>query len=193
MKEIDPQHLLVKISKILKKLDIPYFVTGGMAVLVWGRPRFTADIDIIIGLKTTKVNDLEEALSKLGKAVYIDKDSIQRALSNYGEFNFIDSQTGLKVDFFIMKNTQWDSSCLKRVISKKILGKNVNFISAEDLILSKLLWYKKSWSLRHIEDIESVIKISKTDKNYIRNWIIKLNLDELLDKIILQGYLKELK
>jgi hypothetical protein len=42
-----PRELLIEIAKILDKLKIPYLVTGGIAVLIWGRPRFTADIDII--------------------------------------------------------------------------------------------------------------------------------------------------
>lgn len=45
--ETDPRKLLIKIAKILKELKIPYLVTGGVAVLIWGRPRFTADIDIL--------------------------------------------------------------------------------------------------------------------------------------------------
>jgi Na+/glutamate symporter len=42
----DPSDLLVKAVQILDQLQIPYAVTGGFAVLVWGRPRFTADIDM---------------------------------------------------------------------------------------------------------------------------------------------------
>jgi len=40
MPQEDPKNLLVNIAKILKELKIPYIITGGMAVLVWGRPRF---------------------------------------------------------------------------------------------------------------------------------------------------------
>ena len=47
----DPRHLLIRIVEILNKLEIPYIVTGGIAVLIWGRPRFTANIDIVIQLK----------------------------------------------------------------------------------------------------------------------------------------------
>ncbi len=50
MREADPRQLLVSITKTLKYLNIPYLVTGGIAVLVWGRPRFTADIDIVVEL-----------------------------------------------------------------------------------------------------------------------------------------------
>ena len=43
--EGDPRRLLVEVARVLTKLNILYFVTGGMAVFVWGKPRFTADID----------------------------------------------------------------------------------------------------------------------------------------------------
>jgi Na+/glutamate symporter len=45
-----PEELLKKIAKILDDLKIPYAVTGGFAVSIWGIPRYTADIDIIIEL-----------------------------------------------------------------------------------------------------------------------------------------------
>jgi len=47
----DQRELLVKIAKILDKLKIPYLVTGGIGVLIWGKSRFTADIDIVIHLQ----------------------------------------------------------------------------------------------------------------------------------------------
>lgn len=177
---MDPRHLLVKIAKILERLKIPYLVTGGMAVLVWGRPRFTADIDIVIGLKPEKVNDLEKALSCIGETVYIDRDSMIRALKNFGEFNYIDSQTGLKVDFWVLKNNPFENSCLKRKTKKNVLSKSICFISPEDLILSKLIWYKKSQSSRHLEDIESVLRISKVDQKYLQDWAEKLEVEKTL-------------
>lgn len=70
---MDPQNLLVKISKILNQLNIPYLVTGGMAVYVWGRPRFTADIDRVIELTIEKVEQLVQILSRSG---YVDLDTI---------------------------------------------------------------------------------------------------------------------
>lgn len=42
IKDITPEKLLCKIAEILEKLRIPYIITGGFAVAVWGRPRFTA-------------------------------------------------------------------------------------------------------------------------------------------------------
>jgi len=43
METISPEKLLIKITKILESLNIKYFITGGFAVSVWGRPRATFD------------------------------------------------------------------------------------------------------------------------------------------------------
>lgn len=166
MRKQSPKHILVVVTEILEELRIPYLVTGGMAVLIWGRPRFTADIDIVVELKENNIEKLKIALQKLGKSGYIDAQMMRDAIKNQGEFNFIDGESGLKIDFWLLKNDEFDRSRLKRRMAQKILGKKIYFASAEDLILSKLNWSKGSLSTRHIEDIDSIFKISgkKLDK-----------------------------
>ena len=55
----------------------------------------------------------------------------------------------------------------------------------EDLILSKLVWYRESQSSRHLEDAESVIKISgkKLDFKYLRKRAKELGASAILTKI----------
>lgn len=186
MAQDDPRHLLIKIAKILKQLRIPYLVTGGMAVLIWGRPRFTADIDIVVELKIDDIDKLEPILMKLSQGSYIDKFAMQEAWRNSGEFNFIDGQTGIKVDFWVMKRTFFNLDRLKRRVAKRILGQKVHFSSPEDLILSKLDWYQQSESIRHLEDIESILKISqkKLDMRYLKTQAFKLGFLRILNKLI---------
>lgn len=189
MEEKDPRHLLVEVSKILRELKIPYIITGGMAVLIWGRPRFTADIDIVVELKIENVDSLTAALLALGKASYIDKNMIKDALDHGGEFNFIHGNTGIKVDFWVLQKKPFESSRLKRRIAKNILDEKVYFISPEDLILSKLEWYEQTNSSRHLEDVESILKISskKLDMEYLKQWAKKLGVLEILKELINKG------
>ena len=125
-----PEELLCKIAKILEKLNIPYIVTGGFAVAVLAKPRFTADIDIVIELIPRKVSQLSKELLSIDKDVYVSEEAIKDAIKNKGEFNFIHPQTGLKVDFW-MKRYLFEQ--FKRAIVKKIDGQEVKFISPEDL------------------------------------------------------------
>lgn len=180
---MDPQHLLVRIVKVLNKLQIRYLITGGMAVYVWGRPRFTADIDVIIELRDEKVQQLVEILVKMG---YIDEDAIRQALQHESEFNFIDQEVGMKVDFWALKDTEFDKSRLKRAVAKKILNQRVYFISPEDLILKKLLWHQKSQSMRQLEDIQSIIQMqrNKLDFAYLTKWAKRQKTAGLLREMV---------
>lgn len=169
---VDPRKVVVKIADILHEVGIPYFITGGFAVSVWGRPRATFDIDIVVELVEPKVDALASALRKVYKAGYIDETSAKDAIRHQSEFNFIDPFTGLKIDFWVTRHDELSSLQLKRKVAKKINGKTVYFTSPEDLILSKLIWYKMGESTRQLEDIESIVKISgkRLDMKYIRKW-----------------------
>jgi hypothetical protein len=177
------ENLLVKIAEILERLKIPYAVTGGMAVTIWGRPRYTADIDVIAEILHKDIKILAKALLAVDKDVYVSEEAMVEALDTQGEFNFIHPQSGAKADFWVVKDA-FQKSKIKRAVPKIINGQKVFFVSPEDLILSKLQWFKLSPSYRHIDDIKSVIAISgKTlDKEYITNWIKKLDLTNVVEE-----------
>ncbi len=168
---------LVKIVKILDELEIPYYITGGFAVTTYGRPRFTADIDIVIKMANLAVNDFSQKVQDVFPQGYVDKDLIEHALKYKSEFNVIDPESGLKFDFFITNQSDFEKSAFSRLKTKNI-DYDVKFISAEDLIISKLLWFRESQSTRQLEDIKSVIDTqSELDQKYINDWIEKLELN----------------
>ncbi|MFH1193615.1 MAG: nucleotidyltransferase [bacterium] len=182
---IDPRDLLVQVAKILDELKITHIVSGGMAVFVWGKPRFTADIDIVVELKEIDLPRLQKALQLLHEAGYIDLDMMKDALKHRGEFNFIDGATGVKVDFYIAQKDDFGVSALKRGRREEINGYKVNFISPEDLILVKLKWHKEGDSAKQLEDVKSILKTSgdKLDKKYLMAWAIKLDVSDILDNL----------
>ena len=177
------EDLLTKITGILDKLKIPYIITGGMAVSVWGRTRYTADIDIVVELLEKNINLLAKELLNVDKDVYVSEEAMREALEKKGEFNFIHPQSRLKVDFWVVKDN-FNKQEIKRAITKEIEGEKVNFVSPEDLILSKLLWYQLSESTRQMEDIESVLRISKVDMDYIKKIAEKQGTLEVLNNLL---------
>lgn len=203
---MEQEKLLRKITSILEKLAIPYIVTGGIAVVVWGRPRFTADIDIVVELVPEKLDDLAQALLKVDKGVFVDEDTMRQALvdkehlvsrfaRNKGEFNFLHPTSGLKVDFWVMKGNLFDKERLRRRIKKNVFGQDIFFVTPEDLILKKLLWYKEGKSTRQLEDIESILRIQKNlDIAYLTKWAKEHStLDVLLKLMKEQGNHKKSK
>jgi hypothetical protein len=122
-------------------------------------------------------------LKKISKFGYLDKDVARYATKHNGEFNFIDPETGMKVDFWVAKKDKMSELKYKNRIVRKISNKNIYFISPEDLIISKLLWYKETMSNRHIEDVQSVIKISKLNKKYLKNIAKELGIINILEDL----------
>lgn len=176
------EKLLIEIVKILDNLGIKYFITGGFAVSLWGRPRATFDIDIVVKIIEPQADKLAKAWKRISRAGYADENMIKEAIKNKGEFNFIDPDSGMKVDFWLGKEGENNPPEFKNRKPQKINRKTVFFVSAEDLILSKLQWLKLSHSDRHLDDIKSIFQISgkKINKKYLNYWIEKLGLDKII-------------
>jgi hypothetical protein len=145
------------------------------------RPRFTADIDIVIGLVPRKVNQLTKELLKIDKAAYVSEEAMKDAIKHKGEFNFVHPQTGLKVDFWVKR---YPFEQFERAVVKNINGQKIKFIPPEDLILSKLIWYKEGQGAKQLEDIKSIFEITKPDLNYIKNWAKQQSTADILEKIL---------
>jgi len=177
---------LVKITNVLNGLSIPYAVTGGVAVTVWGRARYTADIDIIIDISPQNLRPLVSALLKTDSKMYLDIDveTPITEIKKRGGFNLVYSQNGVKVDFVIKKDDEFFQMELKRVVKKDFHNQKISFISPEDLILIKLQWYKDSGSTRHLEDAESILKITDVDLEYIKDWSHRHETREILEKLL---------
>ena len=163
------QQLLKKIAVILERLKIPYAVTGGFAVSIWGKPRSTIDVDVLVQLFENKTGKLHSELVKIFELNYLDKQTMIDEVAKGGEFNFIHGDSGIKFDFFVAGKNNIHELELKRRVPVEIDGQKVYFLSAEDLILSKIRWYKDSHSDKQMEDIESVIARQKElDFDYLR-------------------------
>lgn len=165
----------------LNKYNIPYMLTGGLAVTIWGRVRSTLDIDIVLGIKKKDAGNL---LNALKKDFYIDAETVEMALNQKVSFNAIDVKTNTTIDCYLVGDNEYEKKRFKRKVVKNIAGLKVNVISPEDLILIKLQWHKDSGSTRHLEDVESILRITKVDLRYIREWSAKQRTLEILEKLL---------
>lgn len=178
------QKFINQIASKLNQLEIPYVISGGIAVSIWGKPRHTADVDIVIEINSSeKVVDLIKALKKEFPKSYSDEKMALDAFNRKSEFNIIEPEYGLKADFFFTKG-EFQQQEIKRGKNIKVDDRMIRFISPEDLIISKLKWYKEGQSTRQLEDIKSVMDIqNKLDQRYLVLWINKLGLKKEWEKL----------
>ena len=57
---------LKKLKSLLEKQRTPYMLIGGIAVALWGEPRATQDIDIVVLISKDRAFDFLEEAKKYG-------------------------------------------------------------------------------------------------------------------------------
>lgn len=173
------------VAEILESLDIPYLVGGSVASGIWGEMRYTQDIDLVADIKE---NQIELLLNAFSSRFYISEIAIREAIELGQSFNLIDNQTGWKIDIFILTKEPFQQSRFqqKKRISVNEMGQNLNFSSAEDTILQKLIWYRmtQKQSPQQWRDILGILKLQQSALNfdYLQQWAYILQLSTELEQ-----------
>jgi hypothetical protein len=181
---MEQHELLGYLVRCLEKLKVPYFVTGAVACIAYGEPRFTNDIDIVVDIKDEHIAQLKKCFPE--EEYYLDSDAAREAIKRRHQFNIIHPASGLKIDVMISKRDAFDKSRFSRIRRMHPLeDTEANFASPEDVIIKKMEYYKEGSSDKHIRDILGMIKISgdMIDPKYISLWAKKLNLVEIWEAI----------
>ncbi len=177
---IDELEVLKIVTKRLESADIPYMVSGSIAANFYTTPRMTRDIDIVIQVQAA---DAERIYSLFSDEFYADKDMIRDAIHEKRMFNIIHNEGIIKVDFIVRKDTEYRKLEFERRRSIIFEGIDINIVSAEDLIISKLYWAKDSLSDLQIRDVRNLLKtVPGLDIVYLRKWVKYLGLEEVYKK-----------
>jgi len=90
-------------------------------------------------------------------------------------FNIIDHASGFKADFIILKDEPFRQTEFDRRVQADFFGIPIYIVTAEDLLLSKLIWIQKIQSNIQMEDIKNLTALN-LDWEYINKWIENLEL-----------------
>ncbi|MFN4111315.1 MAG: hypothetical protein ACK4G1_03510, partial [Ignavibacteria bacterium] len=123
------ESLLKKIARQLKKYKLPYMVIGGQAVLLYGEPRLTKDIDITLGVGIEKLKELISLSQNLDLKILVDKpdDFVKRTMVLPLE----DEKSGIRIDF-IFSFSVYEKLAIERAVEIKFGRTPVKFASLED-------------------------------------------------------------
>ncbi|HYO12978.1 MAG TPA: hypothetical protein VE685_07285 [Thermoanaerobaculia bacterium] len=182
---MEQSELLQHIAGILNRMGLRYFVTGSVATIFFGEPRFTNDIDIVVDLPADRIKEFCVAFPE--SDFYVSEESVRRAVRQCSQFNIIHSAGGLKVDVMIPAATPFNASRFARVRTvRHSPGHEAPFASPEDVILKKLEYYREGGSEKHLRDIAGVLKVSgpQIDRNYISDWADRLGLADEWQEVL---------
>ncbi|MDQ3817665.1 MAG: nucleotidyltransferase family protein [Acidobacteriota bacterium] len=178
--------VLLSVTQLLDELNIPYLVGGSVASSLQGFPRLTNDADIVADIQLNQVPKLFAALKD---EFYVDEQAIRVAVIERRSFNVIHYDSVFKIDVYLPD--EFGQQQLKHRRPEILLtdSQQETYISMpEDTILSKLSWYRRGGevSQRQLADVAGIIKVQgqKLDLSYLREWADKLNVRDLLEKVL---------
>jgi len=159
------------IRRIAERLDedrIPYMIIGGQAVLLYGRPRLTRDIDITLGIDTDSFSRAAAACKKLKLQLLPEnpQDFAQETKVLPAE----DPKSRIRVDF-IFSFSEYERQAIGRARQVTIHGYPVRFATCEDVIIHKMV----AGRAIDEEDVKSILGKNKgaVDFEYVRQWLLQ--------------------
>jgi hypothetical protein len=178
---------LQPVIDVFSEMNIPYYVCGSLASSAYGVSRSTQDIDLVSDISRNAANDFYE---RLKDKYFLDLNMMLEAIDKKSSFNLIHLDTMLKIDVFILRDEHYHRSTFERITQDSIEQHenaiNVFVASPEDVILSKLLWYKASneSSEKQWLDILGILKVQnkRLDIESLQYWAKELNVKDLLHK-----------
>jgi hypothetical protein len=181
---VTERELLVDCLARLNRADVAYMLTGSMASNYWGIPRSTHDLDFVVRFPDAAVAKLVAAFAG---DFFIQESSVRAAFGPPFQFNALDSRSGLKIDFWMLRDEPFEQEMFARRLRVELFGVPAFVATAEDVILHKLFWNTISPSDRQVQDAAGVVAVQgdSLDRNYLRSWARQFKVDETLDELLL--------
>jgi hypothetical protein len=124
------------------RISVYSAIGGSFASAVHGVMRATMDADLVTDLRLEQAGPFARAL---GKAFYADLDLMREAIRQHSSFNLIHLDTMVKVGVFVARPRGFDRAQLARRqlhLLSEDPERHAYVASAEDIVLSKLEWYR---------------------------------------------------
>jgi hypothetical protein len=170
----------------LNALSARYAITGAAAGTIYGEPRLTHDIDIILDLKKSDVENfvetfpLTEFYCPPAEVLTIEINRPRR-----GHFNLIHHKTGFRADIYLAGQDELHAWALKNRQVFEIEGEPYWLAPIEYVILKKLEYFREGGSEKHLKDIKGILEISgdRIDFDFLKEKIVSMKLKTEWQKI----------
>jgi hypothetical protein len=187
----DPSEIARLLHPIFETLGIPYYITGGVAASVYGDPRTTRDLDLVIEFIRDNIYQLVEALETA--SFYCPPGAVEDIQEGRGRVLSVTHMTlVLNADIVLNSNTEFDRSKMARRRLEALDSAGVEqfwIASPEDVVLAKLLWRQQSQSQKQWTDVLGIMKVQaeNLERGYLTEWAEQLGLVDDLNLAFIEA------
>jgi hypothetical protein len=168
-----------EITAALDSEQIQYAVIGGIANAIWGEPRATIDVDVTVSVDDEDLPRIIGILGRQFRAAVSDPVVFARQTRVLP----LDTADRVRIDVMFAL-LPFELEAIRRAKDIAIAGRTVRVVTAEDLILMKII----SDRPRDIADAEAIVRrrTGQLDRSYleprIRELASALERDEIIER-----------
>lgn len=159
------QPLLEKIAQGLDARGVPYMVIGGQAVLIYGEPRLTKDIDVTLGIGAERAQEIWDMAAHWGWQILVPSplEFVRRTMV----LPCVEPESGIRIDL-IFSWSPYERQAIERARRVRIGQAQVRFAAPEDVIVHKIIAGRP----RDLEDVRVLLlRVKDLDRAYVRSWL----------------------
>lgn len=171
-----PFELLADLAGVLRRWGDRWYVFGAQSVLIWGRPRLTADVDVTVALEPDDPNRF--VLEMRGSGFELRVHDVDEFVRRTHVLPFVHSKSGMPLDV-VLAASGLESGFLDRARRTRIGDLEIPVISPEDLIIAKILAGRP-------KDLDDVIGVLARQKGHLDLSRIRGTLRSL-EKVLAQS------
>jgi len=158
--------------------EINYMAVGSIAAAVYGEPRLTRDLDLVLQVRRETAAEFLGLFSE-GEFYVPPPDIVAQEFAHKGQFNLLHHASGLKIDVVVQKANAHALAEFDRRRRVELLPGLMTWLAApEDIIIAKLRYFREGESDKHLRDIRGILAHSVCDLAYLEAWITRLGLSE---------------
>jgi hypothetical protein len=156
-------------------------VTGATAAILYGQPRVTNDLDVVITLNDAARTVLLKVFPET--EFYVPPEAVirtEQARNQRGHFNLIHLESGFKADVYLTGRDPlhaWAMQLRRRLPWTD--GGLVSVAPPEYVILRKLEYFREGGSAKHPADIRVIREITGVDESIMEPWLERAGLSRL--------------
>jgi len=162
--------LLAELAAALGRLERRWYLFGAQAVVLWGRPRTSLDIDVTVELGVDETPRLVRALGEAGLELRIHT-GIDDFVRRTRVLPFLHAASGVPVDV-VLAGPGLEERFFERARIVRIGGADVPVLCPEDLVVTKILAGRP----KDLEDVRGILaeRVNSLDLPAIRSTLREL-------------------
>ncbi|MBS1107627.1 MAG: hypothetical protein H6Q91_3129 [Deltaproteobacteria bacterium] len=153
----------------LEAVGLSYMVTGSVASMVYGEPRLTLDVDVVLELQIDRAGAFLDAFPE--SAFYrppLEVVRVEAGREARGHFNLIHHATGMKADIYLAASDalhRWGLAHRRRLA----LGAGAMWVAPpEYVIIRKLEFFREGGSEKHLRDVRAMLAAGlEVDRDFL--------------------------